>query len=263
MLGPVSRGRLQAPFEPRGSRLHVVRDFSKLSKGRLAKAITDGKQITIADFESSVELNLESWVAASTNERALDGIASCIREYYTGAKELYGANPEDNSIMILTLLDLWVVLDRLAIQQCPLLKEYSPEIPCQFLHDLLLHRSSTINRALNIEEYLSRRHAAALDVPSVFSNDVDESCFAVKYFQISPDLQRLRDKIESHARQEREAKRAELISLNEQSKSLWNRASGFGLESRVHGRFPVSTHNCDLPKMSTGRPGQISENLCP
>jgi len=245
MLGSVSQGRLQTSFKPHGSRLHVICDFSKLSKGQLAKAITDGKHIAIADFEASVEMNLESWVAASTNsKRALDGVASCIREYYAGAKELYGSNPEDNSIMILTLLDLWVALDRLAIQRCPLLKEYSPEIPCQFLHDLLLRRSSTINRALHIEEYLSQRHTAALNVPSVFSNDVDESCFAVKYFQTSPDLQRLRDEIESHAQQEREAKRAELISLNDQSKSLSYRASGLSHKCTDDSRSQHTTVTC-------------------
>ena len=221
MLGPVSRDRLQTSFKPHGSRLHIARDFSCFSKGQLAKAITDGKHITIADFELSVEMNLESWVAASTNnERDLDVVASFIQEYYAGAKELYGSDPEDNSMMILTLMDLWMALDGLAIQQCPLLGEYSPEIPCQFLHALLLHRSSTINRALHIEEYLRRRYTEALKAPSVFSNDVDESCFAVKYFQTSPDLQRLLEEIESHAEQEREAKRAELISLNERSDSL-------------------------------------------
>jgi hypothetical protein len=128
VLGSVSQDRLQTPFVPHGSRLHVVCDFSQLLKGQLAKAITDGKHITIGDFELSVEMNLESWVAASTNkERALDVVASFIQEYYAGAKELYGSNPEDNSMMILTLMDLWVALDRLAIQRCPLLGEYSPK----------------------------------------------------------------------------------------------------------------------------------------
>ena len=231
MLGSVSHDCLQTSFVPHGSRLHVVCDFSQLLNGQLAKAITDDKRIALADFEFSVKMNLESWVAASTNnEHALDVVASCIQDYYAGAKKLYGSNFEDNSIMILTLMDLWVALDRLAIQQCPLLKEYSPDIPCKFLHDLLLHRSSTINRALHIEKYLCGRHASALDVPSVFSNDVDESCFAVKYFQTSPDLQRLRDKIELHAQQEREAKRAELILLNEQSNTLSCRASSLSHE---------------------------------
>ena len=90
MLGSVSHGRLQTSFVPHGSRIHVVCDFSQLLNGQLAKAITDGKRIALADFEFSVKMNLESWVTASTNnEHALDVVASCIQDYYAGAKKLY------------------------------------------------------------------------------------------------------------------------------------------------------------------------------
>ncbi len=226
MLGSVSHGRSQISFHPHAPRLFTVSDFSQFSNGQLAKAIAKGQHVAIADFELSVERNLQSWVAASTNNRrAVDVIASCIQQYYVGTKEVYGANAEDNSIMILTIMDLWVALDRLAIQQYPLLTQYSPEIPSKFIHDLLLHRSSAINRALHIEEYLCCRHRYKLPVTSIFSNKVDESCFAVKCFRTSQDLQRLYDEINAHAQQEREKKRAELSSLNQQSKSLLRNAS--------------------------------------
>ena len=80
-------------------------------------------------------------------------IASCIEQYFAGAKDLYSTNAEDNSIMILTIMDLWVVLDRFATQECPLLRQYSPEIPANFLHCFLLRRSPNLKRALGIEEY--------------------------------------------------------------------------------------------------------------
>jgi hypothetical protein len=86
--------------------------------------------------------------------RCLDVIASCIKQYHAGAKELYGDNAEDNSIVMLTILDLWMGLNRLAIQRHPLLKEYRREIRPEFLHDLFLYRPSDINRALHIEECL-------------------------------------------------------------------------------------------------------------
>ena len=126
----------------------------------------------------------------------------------------------------------------------PLLKEYSPEIPSGFLHCLLLHRTSALKRALRIEEYLRRRHEEALKVaavPSVFSNPVDDSCFAVKYFRTSLRLQTLYYLINARAEKEREAKRAELASLNQKSKSILARASKMGhgqskdnLGRRVH-----------------------------
>jgi len=226
ILGPVSHARSQTSFKPQGSRFYPVHDFPRFLNGQLQCAITKDQHVAIADFELSVERNLESWVATSTdNEDAPDVIASCIQQYYAGAKDPYGTNPEDNSIMILTIMDLWMALDRIVVYQLPMLKEYSPEIPSKFLHDLLLHRESTINRALHIEEYLRRRHTEAFRVTSIFSNDVNDSCFAVKYFRTSQDLKRLYDEINAHAEREREKKRAELYSLNQQSHSLLRRAS--------------------------------------
>ena len=226
ILDSVSHGPSRESFHPHESRLYPMCDFSQFSNGQLATAITDGRHVAIADFEISVERYLESWVEASTdNKTALDVIASCIQQYYAGAKGIYGANPEDNSIMILTIMDLWVALDRLAIQQCPLLEEYSPEIPSKFLHDLLLHRSSAINRAVHIEEHLRQRHEGTRQLTSIFSNNVCESCFAVRFFWTSDHLRKLYDEINQSARREREKKREELDYLNQQSRSLLRRAS--------------------------------------
>ena len=227
MLRSASHGFSQSRFTPsQGPRLNNVLNFTQFTNGRLAQAIAKDQRIAIADFELSVDTNLVSWVATSiNNDVAPDVIASCIQQYFAGAKDLYGTSAEDNSIMILTILDLWVALDTFAIHQCPLLKQYSPEIPSDFLHSLLLHRSTTLKRASNIEEYLCRRYKEALNVTSIFSNSITDSCFAVKYFYTSDNLQRLRDEIVTHAQQERAAKRAELALLNQTSKSLLSEAS--------------------------------------
>ena len=228
----VSYDRPQILFKPQGSRFFSGLNFSQISNGRLASAITEGQHIAIVEFESFVEKNLESWVATSANnKKSLSTMASCIQQYYAGVKDLYRDNAEDNSVMILTIMDLWVAMDILAIHQCPLLKQYSPEIPTKFLHDLLLHRSSTINRALRIEDYLRRRHTEALQVPSIFSNNIDDSCFSVKFFQTSQDLNHLYKEIKAHAHQARENKRAELSTLNRQSQSLSRQAAEMSHES--------------------------------
>ena len=226
ILGSVSHGRSQTSFEPQESRLYPLRQFSQFLNDQLSQAIIKNQHIATADFELSVKRNLQSWVAANIgNKRAPDVIASCLQQYYARAKDLYGTNPEDNSIMILTIMDLWMALDRIVVYQLPMLKEYSPEIPSNFLQDLLLHRKSTINRALHIEEYLRQRHMEAFEATSVFSNDVHKSCFAVKNFRTSQDLKRLYDEINAHAEIEREEKRVELNSLNQQSDSLLHQAS--------------------------------------
>ncbi len=220
-------GFSQVEFTPSdGTRHNSVHDFSQFTNGRLAKAINKGQHIALEDFEFTVEKNLESWVAASKGHiDALDVIASCIQQYVAGARRLYGESAEDNSTMILTIMDLWVALDTFTIQRCPLLKQYSPEIPSDFLHSLLLHRSSTLKRAIRIDEYLCRRHKGSYNPTSIFSNKVEESSFAVVYFRNSEVLQRLHDEIIVDAERKRAEKRAESHRLNKESKSPLQEAS--------------------------------------
>ena len=227
MLRSDAHGFSEVGFTPsNGIRLNNVHDFSQFTNGRLANAIDKDQHIALKDFEFTVGESLESWIATSGgNNDAPDVIASCIQQYVAGARRLYGENAEDNSIMILTIMDLWVALDTFAIQQCPLLKQYSPEIPSNFLHPLLLHRTSTLLRALRIEDYLCRRHESC-NSTSIFSNNIKESSFAVKYFLDSKDLQRLHDEIIADGERKRAKKRAELLDrLNETSRSLLQNAS--------------------------------------
>ncbi|KAF8492828.1 hypothetical protein F5888DRAFT_1857202, partial [Russula emetica] len=233
-----SHGSSQAGFTPPdGARLNDVRDFTRFTNGRLAEAVDKDQCVALKDFEFTVEKNLGVARLATTggNDDAPNVIASCIQQYVDRARGLYGDNAEDNSIMILTIMDLWVVLDTFTIQQCPLLKQYSPEIPSDFLHPLLLHRSSTLKRALRIEEYLSRRHNEARNITSIFSNNITESSFAVKYFRGSEYLKDLYDEIIKDAKLKRDSKRKELDDLNESSKSRSSEASKLDHEYDTHG----------------------------
>jgi hypothetical protein len=251
-LRSAPRGYSQRVFLPsRGLRICDVYDFAQLSNGLFKKAIDEDQYIAMADFELCVERNLELWATACKhNSNALDAVASCIEQYFASAKKLYKQDAEDNSIMILTVMDLWVALDRLAIQECPLLKQYSPEIPSDFLHGLLLHRSSALRRALRIEEYLCMRHNEALEVASIFSNIVDDSSFALKYFSTCESLQRLHDEISTRSRRNPVAKRTELISLNEASKPLLRKAKDLehGMIKNVCG-VPIHSMSCQKCKL--------------
>jgi len=201
-------------------------DFRQFSDGRLTEAVADDKRVALADFELSVERHLDSWVDSfRRDDSAPDVIASCIKQYFASAKAIYEAGPEENSIMILTILDLWKALDVLTITQYPLLESYSPEIPQDFLHPLLLHRSGSLRRAELIEKHISQRHEEASCTASVFSDDPTESSFARRYYRDSPRLQQLHTEIDQHAQREQEEKRSELSVLNEKWKSLKGAAS--------------------------------------
>jgi len=258
-------GNFTPSYRPR---LYNEHDFAQFTNGRLANAIAKDRHIAVADFELSVEMHLETWVTASTNnDKTLEVIASCIEQYFSGAKDLYKDNPEDNSMMILTIMDLWVALDRLAIQACPLLKQYSPEIPSNFLHCLLLHRSAALKPALHVEEYLCRRHEEALEATSIFSNGVDDSCFALKYFRTSENLQRLYDEISMHARRNEAAKRTELGSLNEESRLILRKASKMD-HKQFKDKFERETHSasckkCELERRAKALKIRVHEWLLP
>jgi hypothetical protein len=215
------------PFVPfHRQRLENTLDFGRFSNGQLAAAIAEDKRTSLADFELSVERYLEDWVDNNQHDdNAPDAIASCVEQYYNSARQIYSECPEDDSIMILTIMDLWMVLDKLTIQQCPLLASHSPEIPRDFLHPLLLHRSGSLRRAIVIEKYISQRHHDASSTTSIFSDKATESSFAVQYFRNSPNLQQLYAEINQHAMQKREEKRAELGTVNEKWRSLKDAAS--------------------------------------
>ncbi len=214
-----------SPIHP--PRLANTLDLGQLSGGQLAAAVTADKRIALADFELSIEKHLDNWVEYfQHDDSALDMVASCIEKYFELAKDIYGGDPKDNSVMVLTIMDLWMALDKLATRQCPLLKSYSPEIPQDFLHPLLLHRSGSLNRAMLVEEYLLQRHNQACHKTPIFSDDPAESSFAVQYFRASQRLQRLHVEITQHATEERNRKRAELETLNARWQALKDAASG-------------------------------------
>ena len=188
-------------------------NFRHISGGGLASAVAEDKRTALADFELSVERYLDYWVDTSMyDDNAPDVIASCIEQYIDVAKGAYGADPEDGSVMLLTIMDLWMALDKLTTQQRPLLTcltSYSPEIPQYFLHPLLLHRSSSLRRATLIEEHILRRHQEASYTMSVFSDNAIESSFAVQYLRTSHRL-RLKVEITQRALEERSQTLAEL-----------------------------------------------------
>jgi hypothetical protein len=207
-------------------------DFHHFSDGRLNEAVTNDNRIALADFELSVEKHLDDWVGSCpqgddlpVGDDPLDVIASCVDQYFSSAREIYGADPEDNSVMILTILDLWKALDTLAIRKCPLLKSYSPEIPRDFLHPLLLRRSGSLKRAELIETYILQRHEEATCATSIFSDVATESSFALQYYRDSPELKQLHTDINQRAWEEREAKRVQLRLLNEKWQILQAEAS--------------------------------------
>jgi hypothetical protein len=234
-------------FEPNHTRrLHNVRDFRTFEHG-LSKAFAADPLIALADFELAVSNHLDGWVAESIDrESACLTVAACITKYSEASLSLYASNPENQSTMLLTIFELWVALDKLCMAQCPLLREYSPEVPVELFAPLLLRRSRSFSRLTAIEEYVRERHRRAQDEFSIFTDDVDGETFAVRYFDTSIRHQSLRSRINNAAEKERQKKKQEIQSQNAAHEKLARRYESMEHESWINrrGRTYHSAQRC-------------------
>ncbi|KIW67539.1 hypothetical protein PV04_06783 [Phialophora macrospora] len=176
---------------------------------------------------------LESWVAsglpqwlehhkgdADTCER----LRALMATYYRTASPLYAGNPESYSIMLLTVIELWMASDQSALYLCKFLEDYDPGVPPKVVQCLILPFECQMLRLLRAEDYLEHRRRAARHLsPSIFRDYGQPSCFAVRYFNQSSEHQRLRRDIESDATRIRQAKVNELHQKKQEYRSLMQR----------------------------------------
>jgi hypothetical protein len=237
------------PFRPSESpRMQDVSDFARYQKG-LAKAFNAEPHVALMDFEQSVRRHLDAWVLLHLrDEGACRIIANCIDEYASTAGKRYQSNPEDLSLMLLTIFDLWVALDKIVVAQCPLLRDYSPEVKPELLEPLLLSKSEHLERLACIEEYIRERQGGE----SVFSDKVDSSTFAVRFFRQSPRHVKLLQKIFSQAKRDRDQKLAELRSKNSQHDDLITQARildhRYYIDSRGRNTHDQQCQKCHLER---------------
>ncbi|KAG8789659.1 hypothetical protein FRC12_013327 [Ceratobasidium sp. 428] len=192
-------------------------DFSEFTNGALSTAFKSGKYLALFDFENSVHDHLSTWVDNNlTCQTSCSTIFSCFEQYVSLALEHYVHDVADRSIMILTVMELWVALDRLATAQYNILLDYSPEIPVDIIESLLLRTSLHLERARIVQGHLSIRHtqSQAAGRGSVFTERVSNDSLSVRFFQQSSRHQDLKRTIEQAAKVQRQDKIEELHQLN-------------------------------------------------
>ncbi len=212
-------------------RLRKTRNFHDFTRDKLSGAFTADARIALADFEFCVQNYLDIWLIRALTDSSSSAILSvCVEEYMKAARNAYVSNPEDESIMILTLMDLWVAMDKVAVSQCLLLSEYSPEIPLDLLQPILLRKSKAFQRLGEIYRYLRQRHESVMDGSSVFDTQVTDDSFAVRYYN-SPDgdgYQDLKARIERDANKERKRVIQQMKSNCVRRSNLVTEAEGLG-----------------------------------
>ena len=217
-----------AHFEPKSHLRRTLDAFLSTDRTCFQRAYDESPYMTLYDLEREVGEGIDGWVACISQpaiDDACERLELLASSYSSAAMKSYKGNPEDLSRMLLTVVELWIALDKLVLSQISILRDYSPKVPDSLLHGLLLRDPLHLQRLPLAVEYVRQRVYHAKDGYSVFSDAVDQRSFAVRYFDLSPDLQFLRDRILNAAHVQKEAKRQELAEANERHARLSEEAS--------------------------------------
>ncbi|KAH1900111.1 hypothetical protein KXV57_008631 [Aspergillus fumigatus] len=181
------------------------------------------KAYNLAAFEHWVACSLETWLETHiSDEGTCNRVGTLLKNYYEIAITPYASNPEALSVMLLTVLELWIACDKSATRIHQILWDYDACIPVELFESLLLPFRSQMARLDRAESYLRLRKQRTIHFgPGVFQDYGTPACFAVRYFDQSETHQRLLSEIEESAWQEREDKKAELRRKRQQCADLY------------------------------------------
>ncbi|KAI0122018.1 hypothetical protein F4814DRAFT_445966 [Daldinia grandis] len=175
----------------------------------------------LALFESWVASKLQDWLEVNEEGDGTTGIIrQFIEDYYRIAFSHYACNPELSSIMILTVLDLWVASDKSAIRNCKLLDQYEPGIPLNLFENLNLPTKDQMTRLCSIERYLMDRRSQAQFPYEAVNSFGSSNCFSVQFVNQSAEHKKLRASIVDQADQDKKAKQEEFQQKKDQYNHL-------------------------------------------
>lgn len=176
----------------------------------------------LTELEMWVEKSLQSWVKPrKRQDSTTKELGMLMESYYREAAKLYLENAELTSIMVLTLSELWMACDMSAVDMCPLLQEYDPELPLPLLQNLVLPYRDQLERLHLFENYVSvRKQQSKLRCDDIFRNFGSKSSFAVRYYQQSHKHQERMQEILTRAESEKQGKLQEFSRLKARHEDL-------------------------------------------
>ncbi|KAL1638643.1 hypothetical protein SLS58_008761 [Diplodia intermedia] len=151
-----------------------------------------------------------------------------IDAYIDLVSSAYDGNPEQKSVMILTIMHLWVILDRAATTLYGLLLAFSPGISPDALDVLQLPRLADMERLQYIQKWLRFRQEKSNFTKRTIFDNPSPGCFAERFFDESDNgiLHGLRDQIEQNAEMARARKEEEFETLSREYEELQQRIAG-------------------------------------
>ncbi|KAH7346369.1 hypothetical protein BKA65DRAFT_537048 [Rhexocercosporidium sp. MPI-PUGE-AT-0058] len=189
----------------------------------LLKGISDSEScLGLMDFELWVSQSLDSWLNEHIkSEDQMIRISGLANWYMSEALPAYNEYPEGFSVMILTLMLLWVALDKSTTSHYPLLTKFDPGFQTTLFEPLLLPKRHQMVQLRNVEKYLLKRKANSLVTnPSIFGDISSPLSFGAQYFDQSDSHQSLKNRIEQKSEANAESKKHELKEAKIQFRNL-------------------------------------------
>jgi hypothetical protein len=195
----------------------------------MSAAATDKKRaiaflcFSLSGLEIDIHDRLVSYSQAiptsqSSCAQRCENIAESIEDYMATVADAYSCNSEQKSIMLLTIMELWMAMDECAMKIYEPLKLFSPGFPADILNVLQLARFTDVMRLQKVSKYLQDRHSASKLKITFFHSG--KGCFAEAYFNQSEELQQLKQRIEAAAELARSKKEQEWRELKLEHENL-------------------------------------------
>ncbi|PQE34116.1 p-loop containing nucleoside triphosphate hydrolase protein [Rutstroemia sp. NJR-2017a WRK4] len=169
--------------------------------------------IVRADIEAWVAEHLAAWLRANQDtEEAREYLGKLFNSCVGIALQDCGAeDPENQSLLYLTLVEIWIALDKCATAREPLLKDYRTGLPTDLFDLLLLPRLGQMERLATAQSYiLNRNNTAEHDFHDVFQNFDADTSFLFRYHETSKEQQNYIKNTEKIAIKDAERKIQEL-----------------------------------------------------
>lgn len=160
-------------------------NFNKEAANQSLKPLAD-RCYTLSQLETEVEDHdrFED-LASSSHDNACMALYRKIDHYVKLVGSTYDGDPEQKSIMILTLMDLWMALDQRNTSIFELLLDFRPGILPEVLDVLQLPHLSDMRRLQRIQRYLHERNERSISTTRTIFDNPSTECFAVRYFDES------------------------------------------------------------------------------
>lgn len=177
--------------------------------------------------------------------------ASYLINDYLPHSAVYDNNPELKSTMILSVMDLWVTMDKAACSLYPILREFHPIFRPEMMDILLLPTVAEMKRLQRIQVYLKDRIASCDGSNVSIFDDPVRGSFANRFYDssdLSDKMKALHESIEDWATDVRSAKEAEWVKKTEEysrlSKSVDESTCVYLVDDNDPFLPPVHDRNC-------------------